>query len=582
MKYSAHWLLILLLVLLSILAAGCQRATPAPSPTPIPPPPTALSIPTRPATAWQTTPTATPEVVMEATPGAEEVNPSVSTPEPASSPARDVVGWAYVDVLRTSLFSEPGGKVIAPLSAGERLEIVSISPDKVWLQVHYQHDADAEPLTGWVLTSKSRVFMDLDEIPVAGESSGSADNAGSSDELEAAGEATVLARRLNLRAGPGIDWRIIGALAAGQQVTVLGRSDNAQWLKIQTENGEIGWAAARWLKSDVPIDELPVAGKATTAVPAPVVPKGKIAFQDSPGGNIYIINADGTGLKRIASGFDPAFSPDGKQIAFARWGGDGDTVRVIHVDGSGERVVIGDNKPRSPTWSPDGRYLVYEQVVEDKYCRDTPLGCATDEQIRKEFNGNDCWTYPFGTYCIWDFTIIHFFVTALEMYPVNGGQIRDLPTGSIAHTPRFHPVWPEVLHLTRDGMAIAYIDSNRPPQPIIAYKDFGAPVYSPDGRYIYVSRKDGDSWNIWRYNADGSGPIALTRPPALRDRPINNVTPAVSPDGRFILFLSDRSGDWRLWIMNSDGSNPHLFAAQALADIQFKFDFSRTRMTDWK
>ena len=582
MKYPARWLSIILFVFLSILTAGCQRATPAPSPTPIPPPPTALSLPMRPAEALQPTPTATPDVVFEATPVTEEESTSDSTPEPVSSPARDVVGWAYVDVLRTSLFSEPGGKVIAPLSAGERLEIISASPDKTWLQVHYQHDADAEPLTGWALTSKLRVFMDLDEIPVAGESGGDVDNAGSSGELEAAGEATVLARRLNLRAGPGINWAIVGSLTSGQQITLLGRSDNGQWLKIQTGDGEIGWAAARWLKSDVVVDDLPVVGKATSAVPVPVVPKGKIAFQDSPGGNIYVINADGTGLKRITSGLDPSFSPDGKQIAFARWGGDGDTVRVINVDGSGERVVVGDNKPRSPTWSPDGGNLVYERVVEDKYCRDTPLGCATDEQIRKEFNGNDCWTYSFGTYCIWDFTIIHFFVTALEMYPVHGGQVRDLPTNSIAYTPRFHPVRPEVLHLTRDGMSIAYIDSNRSPKPIIAYEDFGAPVYSPDGRYIYVSRKDGDSRNIWRYNADGSGPVALTRPPALRDRPINNVTPAVSPDGRFILFLTDRSGPWQLWIMNIDGSNPRPFAARALGDIQFKFDFSRTRMTDWK
>ncbi len=555
---------------------------PASAPTRmIPPPPTAFALPTRPALALQTTPTLTPEVVFETTPVLAGNN-SVSTPELISSPARDVVGWAYVDVLRTSLFSEPGGRAIAPLSAGDRLEIVSASPDKTWLQVHYQHDADAEPLTGWALTSRLRVFMDLDEIPVAGGSVGGVGNIGSSGELESAGKAIVLARRLNLRAGPGIDWSVVGSLTSDQQVTLLGRSDNGQWLKILTGDGEAGWAAARWLKGDVAVEKLPVAGKATTAVPVPVIPTGKIVFQDSPGGNIYIINADGTGLRRITAGLDPAFSPDGKQIAFTRWGGDGDAIRVINADGSDERVVIGDNKPRSPTWSPDGQRLVYEKVVADKYCRDTPLGCATDDQIRKEFNGNDCWTYPFGTYCIWDFTVIHFFMTALEMYPVNGGQIRDLPTNAIAYTPRFHPFRQEVLHLTRDGMSIAYTDSNRPPQPIIAYQDFGAPIYSPDGRYIYVSRKDGDSWNIWRYNVDGSGPKALTQPPALRDRPVDNVTPAVSADGRFIIFLTNRNGPWQLWIMNSDGSDQHPFAARALEDIQFHFDYSRARMTDWR
>ena len=39
--------------------------------------------------------------------------------------------------------------------------------------------------------------------------------------------------------------------------------------------------------------------------------QGKIVFQTSSGGEIYLINADGTDLRYLTTGLDPALSPDG-------------------------------------------------------------------------------------------------------------------------------------------------------------------------------------------------------------------------------------------------------------------------------
>ncbi len=584
--FSRRGLLLLLLLAVALTAVGCgaQPKTPA-IPTRIPPPPTALPIPKRPQVTLPTPVAPATEQPADAGPSgnASTITEAPLEEAPPAAPAPDSVGWAYVKVLQTRLRAEPAGKAIATLSAGERLDVLGASPDRVWLKVRYTPAPEKAPQTGWVLASQLQYYVDMADIPVVGEmADGAGEHPAPGEEIR--GEATVTARRLNFRAGPGVDQPIIGALTSGETVKLLGRSDNGQWLKIVTGHGEIGWAAAPWLKSDVAVEDLPVVEKATTGVPKPTVPKGRIAFQDRPGGNIYVMNADGTGLKKLTTGLDPALSPDGQRIAFTRWGGNGDTVRVINADGSGERAVITVDKPRSPTWTPDGNRLIYEYVVKDTYCRDTPLGCATDEQIRKEFNGNDCWTYPdpIGTKCIWDFPVVHFFITSLETASLNGGDVRNLPTNKVVYAPRHHPVYPEVLHLTRDGIAVAYVQDNRPPKLLVAYGNLGAPVYSPDGRYIYVSRKDGDNWNIWRYNNDGTGPVALTQPPLLRDRAINNVAPAPSPDGKFILFLTDRTGQWELWIMNSDGSNQRPFARQALAGIDFDFDFGRARMMDWR
>ncbi len=37
------------------------------------------------------------------------------------------------------------------------------------------------------------------------------------------------------------------------------------------------------------------------------------------GGDLYSIDIDGTGLQRLTDGMDPVWSPDGTELAFARW-----------------------------------------------------------------------------------------------------------------------------------------------------------------------------------------------------------------------------------------------------------------------
>ena len=52
---------------------------------------------------------------------------------------------------------------------------------------------------------------------------------------------------------------------------------------------------------------------------------------------------------------DPAWSPDGRTIAFARWGGT-PTLYLVHPDGSALRRLTNG---RSPSWSPDGKRLAF-------------------------------------------------------------------------------------------------------------------------------------------------------------------------------------------------------------------------------
>jgi Tol biopolymer transport system component len=94
-------------------------------------------------------------------------------------------------------------------------------------------------------------------------------------------------------------------------------------------------------------------------------PDGRsIAFASKRSGtfDIYVMNADGTGTRRVTSGPEddghPTWSPDGGRIAFDR-GASGD-LYVMSSDGSGVHPIADDPAPENePAWSPDGRWIAY-------------------------------------------------------------------------------------------------------------------------------------------------------------------------------------------------------------------------------
>jgi TolB protein len=88
---------------------------------------------------------------------------------------------------------------------------------------------------------------------------------------------------------------------------------------------------------------------------------GRIVFSNSTD-DIWIVHADGSGLKRLttdpAHDFDPTLSPDGKRIAFRSERDGNNEVYVMGADGSAQHDVSNDPKDDwGPTWSPDGKVL---------------------------------------------------------------------------------------------------------------------------------------------------------------------------------------------------------------------------------
>jgi len=95
-------------------------------------------------------------------------------------------------------------------------------------------------------------------------------------------------------------------------------------------------------------------------------PDGKyICFNSDRSGlqQIYTMKSDGTAVKRISFGSGiygtPVWSPRGDLIAFTKMKSGKFYIGVMRSDGTGERLLTENYYQEAPSWSPNGRLLVF-------------------------------------------------------------------------------------------------------------------------------------------------------------------------------------------------------------------------------
>jgi Tol biopolymer transport system component/imidazolonepropionase-like amidohydrolase len=113
-----------------------------------------------------------------------------------------------------------------------------------------------------------------------------------------------------------------------------------------------------------------------------VSPDGKTIVFDLLG-DLYLLPITGGEAKRITSGMAwdcmPRFSPDGKSIAFISDRSGSDNLWLINPDGTGAHPITRetDNALSSPSWTPDGDYLVVRRFgaypTRENYLTNVPL-----------------------------------------------------------------------------------------------------------------------------------------------------------------------------------------------------------------
>ncbi len=109
----------------------------------------------------------------------------------------------------------------------------------------------------------------------------------------------------------------------------------------------------------------------------------QITFNSDRGGSsqIYVMNADGTNVHRISYGegsgtySTPVWSPRGDLIAFTKQSNGRFSIGVMRPDGSGGRILTEGWHAEGPSWSPNGRVVVFFR--ETQSVDDTGRGYST-------------------------------------------------------------------------------------------------------------------------------------------------------------------------------------------------------------
>ncbi|WP_207215447.1 Tol-Pal system beta propeller repeat protein TolB [Rickettsiales endosymbiont of Peranema trichophorum] len=91
----------------------------------------------------------------------------------------------------------------------------------------------------------------------------------------------------------------------------------------------------------------------------------RIVFNSDRGGSrqLYVMNRDGSDVKRISFGTGvyatPVWSPRGDYIAFTKFDAQAFYIGIMRTDGSGERLLTTSWLDEGPTWSPNGRVIMF-------------------------------------------------------------------------------------------------------------------------------------------------------------------------------------------------------------------------------
>ena len=280
--------------------------------------------------------------------------------------------------------------------------------------------------------------------------------------------------------------------------------------------------------------------------------------------HIWIVNADGTGLQEVTSGpFDdrePHWSPDGTRLAFSSdRSGNYDVWILTLASGEIRRLTTNAANDSMPAWSPDGREMAFVSDRAERGIYAQAVNAATDRLVVADATTlfTPAWT-PDGK------TVAYVSVSgAVSQLKVGGAAVSDAAEDVFPFRPQW--VGANELLYTADGVIKRRPRAGGQPRtvPFTAEVAFTRPAFTPK-RHVFtpegpqpvrglmhpVIAPDGSRvafaalGDLWTVSARGGDAV----PERLTQDVYVEMNPAWSPDGTQLAFSSDRGGAMDVWI----------------------------------
>jgi Tol biopolymer transport system component len=258
---------------------------------------------------------------------------------------------------------------------------------------------------------------------------------------------------------------------------------------------------------------------------------GTIAFVRGDADGIYqVFTVSPVGGSPTQITFDkshkqsPAWSPDGRRIAFVGWGPRGRDIYTMNADGSGEVAITSSKRDDyDPAWSPDSKRLVFSRDVGTQPYSNRDLFTVRRDGTHPvrltrtdEIEDGPAWS-PDGT------------KIAFSRCPSGGGL---------------------------GGIYAMKADGSEAPSAVVSAGcsqtlEIGEVDWSPDGQWLAYEEATSHGSSIWKVRADGTTQQTFLTSGAVGAPGPDAHSPAWSPDGTKIAFSSGSS----LYTMETDGNN---------------------------
>jgi serine/threonine-protein kinase len=303
-------------------------------------------------------------------------------------------------------------------------------------------------------------------------------------------------------------------------------------------------------------------------------PDGRQIAYSVRGGGIFLVGATGESPRRLTSvGSNPAWSPDGKTIAY----GTEEVASAYNVNGAGAlwTVDVSGGEPKridrgepdgfyQPAWSPSGQRLVFWTTTNGQRDLET-----IDLAARQRVKLTDDVAVDFAPVWAPDGRSVYFASDrggTMGLWRMGVDEVSGRPTSAPELIASGVDVEMDLPHLSSDGTSLIFrskLESVNPAR--IAFDPIAGRITSvtllqqrtgvlvptdasPDGKWLSLGNIPDRQQDIFVMRTDGSG---LTR---LTDDIARDFTPRFTPDGASLTFFSNQTGKYEVWSMKVDGS----------------------------